>query len=53
MKQATQERIKRLSPLLYLVKMEADISHFDKQIAGNIAVDIPAHQIVDDMVKIT
>jgi len=36
----------------YLVKMEADISHFDKQIAGNITVDVPAHQIVDT-VKIT
>jgi len=32
--------------------MKADISHFDKQIARNIAVDVPAHQIVDT-VKIT
>lgn len=27
---------------VYLVKMEAHIPHFDKQIAGDIAVDIPA-----------
>ena len=53
-KQATQERIiKRLSLLQYLVKMEADISHFDKQIAGNITVDVPAHQIVDTVKIIT
>jgi hypothetical protein len=37
-------RILFATQLVYLVKVEVHVSHFDEQIAGDVTVDIPAQK---------